>query len=101
MTLLVLILATWRLSSLLVSEDGPADVFAKIRMKAGVRYDEYSNAYGTNVVSQALTCVWCTSVWVGLFWAILYLVSVDVSFYMALPFGLSGGAILINQFVKK
>jgi len=64
--IIILSLATWRLASLLVQEDGPFDVFGKLRHAAGVRYDERSVAYGTNPVAQALTCIWCASVWAAL-----------------------------------
>lgn len=53
-----LALATWRLSSLLVQESGPFDVFGKLR--------------GKTTVGGMLDCVWCTSIWVA---ALLVLVS--------------------------
>jgi hypothetical protein len=53
--LLRLILATWRLTSLLVQERGPDAVFERIR-------DHYR---GTEV-GMALSCVWCTSLWVAI-----------------------------------
>lgn len=49
------VLATFRLSLLLVQEDGPYSIFAKLRQRAK----------GTEV-GKALQCVWCTSVWAGL-----------------------------------
>lgn len=61
-----LALAAWRLASLLVHEDGPGDVFAILRERAGVRYDKHDKPYGLNVVGQALTCLWCTSIWTAL-----------------------------------
>jgi hypothetical protein len=66
MNLLTGILATWRLTNLLHKEDGPFDVFGKLRDLAGVRYDEMSNPVSDNPVGKALTCFWCTSVWAGL-----------------------------------
>jgi hypothetical protein len=69
--LLISSLAVWRISSLLVREDGPVDVFAKLRTFMGVRYDEYSVPYGTNVIGSLLLCVWCTSIWVAFFVALL------------------------------
>ncbi len=94
--LAILALATWRLTSLLSNEDGPGEVFAKIRSKLGVRYDQQSKPYGTNLVSQALSCVWCASWWIGLFWTALYLVW-QPSVYLALPLALSAGAIIIEE----
>lgn len=48
---IILSLATWRITSLLTEEDGPADIFIKLRAvlkPIGV-----------------LECFWCASVWVG------------------------------------
>jgi hypothetical protein len=69
--LLISSLAVWRISSLLVHEDGPADVFAKLRMITGMKYNEHSIPYGTNIISSLLSCVWCVSIWVAAFIAIL------------------------------
>lgn len=63
-------LAAWRLASLLVSEDGPGAVFARLRRAAGLRSIPVSTATGwkemqvsDNALAEALTCVWCISVW--------------------------------------
>lgn len=58
-------LATYRLSSLLVSERGPYDIFGRLRDWAGVTYDEQSQPTGDSELAQALACIWCASVWVG------------------------------------
>ncbi len=53
---ILLSLATWRITSLLTEEDGPGDIFIKLRAvlkPIGV-----------------LECFWCASVWVG--WAISF-----------------------------
>lgn len=59
-------LITWRVSSLLVNESGPYDVFTQIRNASGVSVDEYSRCIGKTEVSRALCCLWCTSLWVGI-----------------------------------
>lgn len=69
--LLRLALATWRVASMLVQEDGPGDVFAILREHAGVRRDVTGKPYSTNVIGSALTCLWCTSVWAALFIVVL------------------------------
>jgi hypothetical protein len=48
-------LATWRITHLIVDEDGPADAVLRIRRVAG------SGALG-----QLMDCFYCTSIWVAL-----------------------------------
>ncbi len=95
MEYIILAFATWRISSLLKREAGPWDIFDKVRNFLGVKYDEHSEPYGTSMLSKMVLCVWCNSVWVGGMWAILYLIS-PLFVWLALPFALSAGAILIE-----
>lgn len=69
----VLSLASWRITSLLVNEGGPFDIFARFRGFIGVYYDEYSNVHGKNVFAKAFTCVWCLGFWVSIVAASLLL----------------------------
>jgi len=68
--LLVQGLAAWRLASLLVNEDGPGDVFSRLRYRAGVRQVVVNGPHGPAAtrtaltgLAKGLTCVWCVSVW--------------------------------------
>jgi hypothetical protein len=61
----VLSLAAWRVTALIAEEGGPYDVLERIRYLIGVRYDEYSERYGINVIAKGLCCKRCLSVWVG------------------------------------
>lgn len=45
-------LATWRVTHLLVEEDGPADIVVRIRARVG-----------EGLVGQALDCFYCLSIW--------------------------------------
>jgi len=72
-------LAAWRLAYLLVEEDGPGAVFARLRYRAGVRVVPAQTADGQlttariaqTSLAQGLTCVWCVSVWTaGGLWAL-------------------------------
>jgi len=49
------ILAVWRVSHLLYAEDGPGDIFARLRRSAGQGF------WG-----RLLDCFYCTSLWVAL-----------------------------------
>lgn len=93
--LLIGILATWRLTSLLHSEEGPFEIFARFRDWAGVRYDEESNPVSEKQIGKMLCCFWCTSIWSGL---IVTILQVDISLIKTL--GYSAGAILIDRFIR-
>ena len=46
------VLATWRVTHLLVAEDGPADVVVRLRRRAGDGW-----------IGEAMDCFYCLSVW--------------------------------------
>lgn len=52
------VLATWRLSSLLVKENGPARMFALVRERVGA--NEPGEMIG---LAELFSCIWCMSVW--------------------------------------
>jgi hypothetical protein len=64
-------LAGWRLAHMLVHEEGPGAIFARLRLWAGIGIVPVQRPDGTMVeatlartwVAQGLTCVWCVSVW--------------------------------------
>lgn len=86
-------LVVWRVTVLLVYDS----IAAKLRDALGVRYDEFSEAYGTNIVASALTCHRCTSVWV----AIVAVLFIQPTLRDAVPLvlALSAGAIIVNKIV--
>lgn len=94
--LVIGILATWRLTSLAVYESGPFDVFQRLRDRAGVRYDEFSQPVTSNVIGKALTCHRCASVWVGLLVALVSAQAVNAH-VLLYAFALSAGAILVHE----
>lgn len=96
--LIVGTLATWRFTSLFVSESGPYDVFGKFRDAVGVTYDERSQAQGANEVAKALTCIWCASVWVGGVVAVVQGYRLQNAILRALAY--SAGAILIDRWMN-
>lgn len=58
-------LATWRISHMLVHEVGPLKILTHIRAATGIEHDSegYPSVWDSNNV---LSCVWCTSFWVGI-----------------------------------
>jgi hypothetical protein len=96
----LLSLATWRLSSLLVNEPGPLDIFERLRVWLGVKYDEHSIAYGTNVVSKAFCCVWCLSLWISPVFAIATGWKEEIPIVVCLWLGSSAGAILVQEIIE-
>lgn len=98
--LIILIMASWRLSHFLVEEEGPWQIMLKIRTLMGVTYDQYSQKQGTNAISDMLSCVWCTSYWVSWMWFLVYWSVRPVGLFIAVPFALSAGAILVEEVVN-
>ena len=101
--LLIATLATYRLTSMLNNEAGPADIFGRFRSLIGVKLDEYSVPYGTNWVAEGVLCFYCLSVWIGfgITTAILItaiLGNVNVALWVLFPFAISGAAVFLKKY---
>lgn len=101
-TFVVLALAIWRISNMLVSEDGPWLMFEHLRLRAGLQPPEFPDmARDTDPPGQMpgilFTCVWCMSVWIAGGWLLLYALSATVAFWLAMPFALSAVACIIDR----
>ncbi len=64
LSVLVVGLATYRVARLLVLEDGPGDVFLRIRVWAGC-YEYGADGRAEKMLGRALNCPHCTGVYVG------------------------------------
>lgn len=93
-TLLVLALSTWRISNLLMFEDGPFRVIAKLRVLLGVKEAYDPSKIWTGFISELFSCMYCFSVWVGI------LVAVLTGHTVLMGLGLSAAAILIENFLS-
>lgn len=91
---MVLALATWRISYMLVVEDGPYDILDKIRRKLGVEYASDGTPYSENTWGNLFTCVWCISVWVGTLFFVIDYINMT---WIGIPFALSAISILANE----
>lgn len=100
MDIIILALATWRISNLFVNEDGPFMMFAELRRLAGVRYDKASEPVAGNEVAKLFTCIWCFSVWLGLIVAVAYYFYPIRTYWVCLPFALSALVIGWDRWVN-
>lgn len=64
-TMVIVGLITWRIASLLKDEPGPFGILSKFRDVVGLRYDEHSELVAHNEFAAMLSCVWCSSLWIG------------------------------------
>ena len=81
---LLAVLAVWRTTHLFVVEDGPWQVFARLRrVAAAVRLQRLAD------------CFYCASVWIAIPFALL--LSRDWSVVAMCVLALSGGAILLER----
>lgn len=100
--LLLLGLATWRLSLMIVRETGPFSIFLRMREAAGITHDENERVLTvpTTFLGGVFSCIWCSSVWIGLGWMVLWTFLPAISIPVAAIFGLSGIAVILDHAVS-
>lgn len=101
MTDLLFVLAIWRLSKLLMTDDGPFDIIARARTRLGVyEYKEYGER--VNFWRGLLSCIYCTSLWVSAFFVLaLMLANIPLDYPIARIFAYSGGAVLVENWIDR
>lgn len=100
---LIISLATWRVSSLLVNEAGPWNIFLKLREGLGFTHDDSKNKViiPDGFFGELFSCIWCCSLWVGVFWTGLYLYSPNLAILTAAPFAFSTVAVLVHSCTER
>lgn len=92
MTIFLMALATFRLSTLLSDEAGPYNILGLMRAKAlHLNYE----------LHEGLTCMYCNSIWIGALFTLLYIVNPTIALYVAMPFALSCPIVLLEEYVRK
>lgn len=96
---IVATLALWRVSSLLVRERGPADVFLRVRQAAGIEHGDgwAPMAWPDTWASNVLSCVRCLSVNLAAALALLWWRWPRATRAACIPLALSAGAILVEE----
>lgn len=97
---IILGLATWRLASLLANEAGPGEIFQWLRTLGGEWTDADGTRQATTWWGKGLICLWCCSVWSGVFFVFMYLIT-PYWWWLAGPLALSTVAIGIDQTVNR
>jgi hypothetical protein len=82
--LFVLPIVTWRLTHLFVEEDGPFDIFLKLRIYVS----------NSNFFKELFTCFYCFSIWMGFLIALIF---IPIEFILLGGFYLSGTSILLER----
>ena len=111
LTILILtILASWRLTNLLVNEPGPFNLSYRFRKLVGTA--ELNGELPPNkepFLASLFGCVYCTSVWSGILLTVLASPVVTMSdlnwqvkvyVILALPFAISTGTIVVAKLLK-
>lgn len=100
--LAVLLLTTWRLSAMLSYEAGPWDLFLRLRASLGIEHDDDGAVTGfpMRFLPRLFSCVWCLSVWIGASLSVSYWLAPDWTRWLALPFALSAGAIIVERIAR-
>ena len=102
-TALLAIFATFRITLLLVIEDGPYSIFKRLRNAVGITEiqlpdgTEITEIVKETLLTGILSCFYCCSIWVAVFVSLLILS--DIGSILLLPFAISGGAIVLLKVI--
>ena len=92
-------LAAWRIASLVANEDGPWQMFKRLRLRAEHWCNNYRFCRELGLY-ELFSCEWCNSLWIGAGLTLLYLWIGENLLYIALPLALSTIVILIKYVVQ-
>ena len=94
-----LALAAWRLASLIANEEGPWQMFKRLRQRAEHWCHNYRfcRELGLN---ELFACEWCNSIWIGASLTLLYFWVGESLLYVVLPLALSTVVIVIKYVVQ-
>lgn len=94
----VLGLATWRISHMMLHENGPWRILRRLRVLLGVRYYDEEDNDVASAKYEITTCLWCLSVWVGIVLTAMWMYATTAAMVVTMPFALSGVAVLIEVY---
>jgi len=94
-------LATWRLTSLLIREEGPFELFVMIRKALGILHDDSKApiGYPNTFAGKLFECSWCLSVWIAGGLTLAYIFLPSLAMYFVFWLSLSTLTILIDEVI--
>lgn len=99
--LAVLALATWRLTHMLLRENGPWGAFRRLRVALGVVYDPQDDTRIVAFRYEISTCMWCLSMWTGaiagLVFNYTYYEYFSIFIRFAVPFAISACCVALDH----
>lgn len=86
---------------MVVGEDGPWFIFDRIRQF--VMAGDYNDlpAPDRRWYIGIFECIWCCSTWVGIGYAVVYVINPWLAIILSLPFAISALAILFNALIER
>lgn len=96
-------LATWRISSLLVNEAGPWEIFLRLRRLMGIEHDKgkQKTIIPDGFFAGLFSCIWCMSLWVGLGFFLSAQVWPPQTLSVSTVLAFSTVAILVQSYLEK
>lgn len=91
--LLISIPASWRLAILLTEDDGPFDLFQKMRDVIGVKDPDLYENFTTKLFS----CLRCFSIWTSAFFTISFFVFPNLSIFLSALLAMSAGQLWLDK----
>ncbi len=88
LTLVIVVLAVYRVSVLIAQDEGPFSVLERVRSKIDPNQASW--------IGRGLRCVGCVSFWVSLVAAL----GLNVDYWLWLWLGVAGGVLLIHRITK-
>lgn len=96
--ILVIGTASWRISHLFVNEEGPLQIFVRVRKFLGIGHDEnnFPNMWPAGYLPQMFSCILCFSLNLCLLlWAICWFFSSELIYFLV-PFSAGAVAMWLN-----
>ena len=90
------------MSSLIVHEEGPFNIFMKIREFFGIQHDNgIAYMIPDSFIAGLISCVWCFSIWLSVLWAVLWFISPEITLYVSIPLAFSAFAIIVETLTRR